>query len=331
VDCLWYCFRVPIPIASTLDYLMRRRARQVNDVRTAAELNWRNFEIDLPPGLQLQWLGTAGFRFGYDGFELLIDPYLTRSSSGEVFSRRPLKPNERLIAEHLPAADAVLVGHTHFDHALDLPLLSRRTGCPVYGSRSLCHLMAICDLADRAVEVVFDKVYEIGPFEVTFVESAHSKLLLGLKVPFEGELTCDDPRRLSGREYRCGQVYGIHIAVAGATFYHQGSANLIEERIPYRSVDYLLAGISGRGFTRDYTARSLRALSPRIVVPHHYDEFYRPLGEEMKFSLNVNFGGFVEEVRAVSGEIAVRTLDMLQTVERAPVQSQDPSAIGART
>jgi L-ascorbate metabolism protein UlaG (beta-lactamase superfamily) len=316
VDRLWYCFRVPIPIASTLDYLMHRRVRQVNDARAAAELNWRNFEVDLPAGLQLQWLGTAGFRIGYAGFELLIDPYLTRSRSRDVFGSGPLQANEGLIAEHVPAADAILVGHTHFDHVLDVPPLSRRTGCPVYGSRSLCHLMAVCGLAERAVEVEFDEVYEIGPFEVTFVESLHSKLLLGLKVPYEGELTCDRVDRLSGREYRCGQVYGIHIAVAGATFYHQGSANLIEDRIRHRSVDYLLAGISGRGFTRDYTARTLGALSPRVVVPHHYDNFYRPLGEPAGFSFNVNFGGFAEEVRAVSGDISIRTLEMLQSVER---------------
>jgi len=314
---LWYCFRVASSIGAILDCLVRPRARQANDANAAAGLNWRNFQMDLPPGLQLQWLGTAGFRIGYAGFELLIDPYVTRSPSGEVFGRRPLQPDEKLIAEHLPAADAVVVGHTHFDHALDLPTLSRRTGCPVYGSRSLCRLMALCGLADRAVEVESGKLYQLGPFEVTFMESLHSKLLLGLKVPYEGEFSCDRRDRLSGREYRCGRVYGIHIAVAGATFYHLGSANLIEDRIRDRQVDYLLAGISGRGFTRNYTARVLRAVSPRVVVPHHYDSFFRPLSEAMEFSFNVNFGGFAEEVRAVSGDIAIRTLDMLQTVGRA--------------
>jgi len=305
-----------IPIASTLDYLMRPRARKASDARVVAELNWRNFDVDLPPGLQLQWLGTAGFRLGYAGFELLIDPYVTRSPSDEVFGRRPLQPDEQLIGEHLPAADAVLVGHTHFDHALDVPLLSRRTGCPVYGSRSLCRLMAVCGLADRTVEVECGVVYPLGPFEVTFVESIHSKIILGLKVPYEGEFTCSQPDRLSGREYRCGSVYGIHIAVAGATFYHMGSANLLEERIRHRDIDTLLVGISGRGFTPDFTARALRAVSPRVVVPHHYDAFFRPLSQEMELAFNVNFVGFAEEVRAVSGDIAVRTLDMLQTVER---------------
>jgi L-ascorbate metabolism protein UlaG (beta-lactamase superfamily) len=95
---------------------------------------------------------------------------------------------------------------------------------------------------------------------------------------------------------------------------HQGSANLIDEAIHHRDVDYFLAGISGRGFTPHYTARILRLLSPRVVVPHHHDDFFRPLDEPMGFSFNVNFGGFVEEVAAVSREFQVRCLELLQTV-----------------
>ena len=34
----------------------------------------------------------------------------------------------------------------------------------------------------------------------------------------------------------------------------------------------------------------------------------------MRFSFNVNFGGFVEEVAAVSRDLEVRCLDLMQTV-----------------
>jgi L-ascorbate metabolism protein UlaG (beta-lactamase superfamily) len=138
--------------------------------------------------------------------------------------------------------------------------------------------------------------------------------MLGLKVPYEGEFTCDRLDALNAGSYRCGQVYGIHIAVAGVSFYHQGSANLIEEAIRHHEVDYFLAGITGRSFTPAYTERILRLLSPRVVVPHHHDNFFRPLDEPMRLSFNVNFGGFVEEVAAVSRDFEVRCLDLLQTV-----------------
>jgi L-ascorbate metabolism protein UlaG (beta-lactamase superfamily) len=158
------------------------------------------------------------------------------------------------------------------------------------------------------------KLYPIGPFEVTFVPSLHSKLILGLKVPYDGELDCDRLDDLNAASYRCGQVYGIHVAVAGVSFYHQGSANLLDDAIRHHDVDYFLAGISGRGFTTDYTGRILRLLSPRVVVPHHYDDFFRALDQPMRFSFKVNFGGFVEEVAAVSRDFEVRCLDLMQSV-----------------
>ncbi len=40
-------------------------------------------------------------------------------------------------------------------------------------------------------------------------------------VPFDGELTCDHLDALSPGAYRCGQIWGIHIEVAGITVYHE--------------------------------------------------------------------------------------------------------------
>jgi L-ascorbate metabolism protein UlaG (beta-lactamase superfamily) len=290
------------------------RASQQNDRSVCAEHNWSRSGCDLPAGLELQWLGTAGFRLSYEGYHLLIDPYLTRLGLWQVFSRRRVHASTEAIERHVPAASAVLVGHTHFDHALDIPFLLTRHGCDAYGSASLEGLLQLHDLAQRANVVEFYEVYPIGPFEVTFVPSLHSKLLLGLKVPYAGEFRCDRLDALNAASYRCGQVYGIHIAVAGVSFYHQGSANLLDDAIRHHDVDYLLAGITGRGFTPDYTPRILRLLSPRVVVAHHHDDFFRPLDQPMRLSFNANFGGFIEEVAAVSGDFEVRCLDLLQTV-----------------
>jgi L-ascorbate metabolism protein UlaG (beta-lactamase superfamily) len=113
---------------------------------------------------------------------------------------------------------------------------------------------------------------------------------------------------LSADAFRCGGVYGLHIRVAGATFYHLGSANLMEERIPFRGVDYLLMGIAGRRFTRDYTARTVRALDPAVIIPTHHDDFFQPLERSMAFSFNVRFDRFVDEAQRVSRSLTLRTL-----------------------
>lgn len=278
---------------------------------------FRHTRLEFPVGLSLQWLGTAGFKLRYQDTTILIDPYFTRSSLRALALQVPLQPNEADVTTHVSACDAVLIGHTHFDHALDAPVVARRFGARVFGSSSMRKLMALYGLERQAIEVECGRPYVVGPFEITFVASLHSKLLLGLAVPSGGEFTCDHLDDLSAGRYRCGQTYGIHIRVAGVTFYHQGSCNLIDENVVHRDVDFFLAGIAGRSFTPRYFERILRKLTPSVVIPHHFDNFFRPVDAPLRFSLNVNMQRFVEEVHAVSSNIAIRTLDLLETIGEA--------------
>ena len=180
--------------------------------------------------------------------------------------RRPAVPDpRRSIASCRSGGEAVgvLVGHTHFDHAVDAPAVARRFGCRAYGSSSLrAPDVAARARASRRSRSSPTATYELGPFEVSFVPSAHSKLLLGLAVPYSGELTCEHLDGLSPSAYRCGQVWGIHIAVAGITLYHQGSADLLDDAVRHNGVDVFLAGVAGRNFTERYWERILPRLDP---------------------------------------------------------------------
>ena len=298
----------------TTRWAARRAARLAPEHEAVGALDWSAAPPLALPGLEIEWLGTAGFRLTADGTTLLIDPYVSRPGVREVALDRPLRPSAALIDRHVPRADAVLVGHTHFDHALDVPAIARRDGCPVYGSRSLHHLMGLHGLAAAAVQVEPHRAYEVGPFTVRFVPSRHSRLLAGLAVPSGGELTCDHLDHLSGRAYNCGQVWGIAVEVGGLTLYHQGSADLLDdERLP-RDVDVFLCGIAGRAFARGYLARILTRLGPRVVVPQHWDDFLSPLDAPLGFSLNVNLHRLPDEVGRVSRSFEVRTLRRLTPV-----------------
>ena len=298
-------------LADGLAYFATARRQHESDRLTARQLQWRG---ELPAGLELQWFGTAGFRLAYQGTVVWIDPYVTRVSMRDVLARRVVPASVAAIETWIDRADAILVGHTHFDHALDVPAIAQRFGCPVYGSTSLQALMALHGGTANVVEPYRD--YEVGPFRFHFVPSQHSKLQLGLKVPYSGELTCEHVDALTPQAYRCGQVWGIWIEVAGLRIYHQGSADLIEDAIRDRGVDLFLCGISGRRFTPNYVARIVKALAPRTIVPTHYDNFFRPLDAEPRFSFNVNLTGFADEVHAASRELAIGVLDI---VARAPV------------
>jgi len=273
--------------------------------------------IALPAGLELEWLGVAGYRLTYEAETIYIDPYVSRVPLASVLRRERALADPALHERFLrvPGRVAgVLVGHTHFDHAIDVPALAAHCGCSAYGSSSLASLMRLHGLPERCVEVAPNRSYELGPFTVTFVPSLHSKLLLGYAVPFDGELTCEHLDGLTPSAYRCGQVWGIHIEVAGTTFYHQGSANLIDEAVVHRGVDVFLAGIAGRSFTRDYWPRILSRLQPRTVVASHFDDFFKPIDTPIGFSTNVNLAAFPEEVAGVSGDFAVAALAPMRAV-----------------
>lgn len=294
-------------VGSLIGYLATARRQHASDAACARQLAWSG---ELPRGLELTWLGTAGFRLAYQGTVLWIDPYVTRLSLRDLVARRVVPPSERAIATWIDRADAILVGHTHFDHALDVPAIAQRFDARAYGSTSLARLMAIHGLAARSVVVEPHRDYEVGPFRFHFVPSQHSKLQLGLAVPYAGELTCEHVDDLTPQRYRCGQVWGIHISVAGLRIYHQGSADLVEDEIRDRGVDLFLCGISGRRFTPRYVERIVRALSPARIVPTHYDDFFRPLDAPPRFSLNVNLTGFADEVHRASRDVAIATLEV---------------------
>lgn len=294
-------------VAAFLAYTARKGARRRSDHVTAEQIAWAPTHT-LPGGVRLTWLGTAGFRIEHAGHVLLVDPYVTRLPLGRFVTRRVTAPDAAAIAKWAPRADAILLGHTHFDHALDAPAIARANECKVYGSRSAAHLMQLSGAPELAVEVEPYRTYASGPFEFQFVPSLHSKLALGLYAPMGGELTCEHLDELTPQRYRCGQVWGIHIAVGGVTFYHQGSADLVDDAIRHKGVDYFLCGIAGRRFTRRYVERILGRLEPRVIVPAHYDDFFRPLDAPLDFSMNVNLTGFADEVRAVSADFQLAAL-----------------------
>jgi L-ascorbate metabolism protein UlaG (beta-lactamase superfamily) len=296
-----------------------KRSRLREDGEALGELEGE--PLALPAGLEIEWLGVSGYRLSYEGRTLYVDPYVSRVPLSSLLRRRPAMPDPGQIERFFPPGQdvvGVLVGHTHFDHAVDAPAVARRYGCKAYGSASLAALMRLHGLGDQAVEVEPYRTYELGPFEVTFVPSVHSKLLLGLAVPYAGELTCDHLDGLAPSAYRCGQVWGIHIAVAGVTLYHQGSADLVDDAVRHHGVDFFLAGIAGRNFTERYWERILPRLDPAVIVPTHYDNFFTPLSDQMELMGNARISELEGEVGTVSRDARVRALPRLPS-DRRPV------------
>ena len=234
-----------------------------------------------PERVRVRWLGTAGFALEFQGTTLLFDPYVTRASLLRCVTSR-LVPDAAAIAAHTPRADAIIVGHTHFDHALDVPAIAALTGAEVYGSRSAVTLCRASGLPDARLHDVEGSsgaqpvVAAVGPFELRFHPSAHSRLALG-RIPFPGEIADCDHVPLRAEAYRCGAVFAVEIRVAGRVILHLGSAELIEANLRVREPDLLLLCSAGWTSSRDLPERVARAITPRAVLLSHWDDFFRSL------------------------------------------------------
>ena len=261
-------------------------------------------------GVDVRWLGTAGYRLTHGDAVVLIDPYLTRVGLWR-FLTRPIAPDVATIDREISAADAVLVGHSHFDHVMDVPHIAKKTGAHVYGSNSTANLMAAAGVpATQVTRLTQRTTFDVGPFKITAIPSVHSTFAFGKKVPYPGDIPCSCEFPVRGKQYRCGDVFSYLIEVAGCRLYHMGSANLIDDEVPKGDLDLLMVCIAARYATPDFMSRALAATTPRIVMPMHYDNFFRSFDRSMALLPRTRFGRFVDDVSAFSQAMTVRTLPL---------------------
>ena len=249
--------------------------------------------------VRIRWLGTAGHVIETPTTTLLIDPFLSRPSLARLAGRR-IAPDEAAIRARLPArVDAVLCGHSHFDHLLDAPFIARATGALIAGSGTTCMFARAEGVPEAQLVAVppTGHTLRIGDATVRFVPSLHGRLLFG-RVPFPGEVTTTPSLPARMWHYRMGGAFGLLIDVGGLRIYHNGSANLVDAELDGARADVLLVGLAGRKGTRDYLRRLCDALAPQLIIPTHHDAFFAPLDDGLRLLPGIDLDGFVADARA---------------------------------
>ena len=74
-------------IASFARFAANRGERERDDADAMRELADR--PVELARGLELEWLGVAGYRLSYEGQTIYIDPYVSRVPLSSVLRRAP--------------------------------------------------------------------------------------------------------------------------------------------------------------------------------------------------------------------------------------------------
>lgn len=230
-------------------------------------------------GISLKWLGCAGFRIEYQGHALLVDPWISRNA----WARPPVA----VPAEALFPADAVLLGHGHFDHAADLPELTRGKDLPVYAEAGTAKLLESHGVAAgnlRPVTVGYKG--QIGPFTVRAAPIQHIFYGLPLIARTLFRIGLKAPRYLPlALNWPCGQALAWRIEVGGRVIVHMGTAGAtpyeVESIATAGPVDLLLVALQGNDKIHEIAATIVDLLKPAMVIPHHHDDFYPPISSQI--------------------------------------------------
>lgn len=257
--------------------------------------------------LRLRYLGTAGFVVELAQRTLVIDPFVTRPGLRDTLFH-PLEPNARLISQLIPRADDVLLGHTHYDHALDAPEVCKQTGARLIGSPSAWRIGYAAGLPEsQLIETVGSEDIACGAVTVRGLPSKHGKVY-SKKVPLAGPVPgwFEWPGRLA--DFRHGLVFNWLLSGAGVSMIHVDSADFIEEELEGQTCDVLCLCAIGRHRRPHYVERAVELLKPRVVIPCHWDWFGTPYEPEPRELPRADVAGMVNEIRQAGAQAVVLPL-----------------------
>ncbi len=224
---------------------------------------------------------------------LVIDDGETAIMTDGYFTRAPLnsllriEPDRARITRSLQRAGvkslaAVIPLHSHFDHALDSPIVAQQTGALLVGSKSTANIGRGYGLPEAGIRVVGNgETMSFGRFKVTFVVSSHLPADFAL-----GEITEPLSVPARARDFKVGEVFVLLIEHEGRTLMIQGSAGFTPGALNGRKAEVVYLGIAGLAprdepYQEAFWRENVQTVGARRIVPIHWDNFYRSLDEPL--------------------------------------------------
>lgn len=240
----------------------------------------------------VQNLGNVNLLFDDGETAILIDGWFTRPGTFETLLM-DLSPDEAAIDAALKRAGisklaAVIPVHSHYDHAMDSPLVAMKTGAVLIGSRSTGNIAKGLDFGERKFREVGDSgIFTFGKFTIRLLKSKHftfPNAALGGKDKDSEVINAPLIPPVGAFAYKMGGAYAIFIDHPNGSALVQGSAGFIEGQLAGEKADVVFLGIGGvAGQTEEYQnaywTHVPAAVGAKKVFPVHYDSFTHPLAD----------------------------------------------------
>ena len=242
--------------------------------------------------VRVTFLGLASLLFDDGETQILIDACYSRPDMTQVL-RGKLETAPKVVDGVLKKAKverlkAVFVAHSHYDHALDVAYVAKKTGATLHGSESTLNLGRGGDVDDKQLSLFKPgKEVKVGQFGVTVFASKHSPPIKFINDDL-GE-TIDKPLKQPARvkDYKEGGSFDFLIRRGDHAILVVPSTNAAEGELTGVTADVAFLGIGALGtqnrkFRDFYYAQTVGAVKPKLVVGVHWDNFFQPLSDKLE-------------------------------------------------
>jgi L-ascorbate metabolism protein UlaG (beta-lactamase superfamily) len=259
-------------------------------------------------GVTVTYFGNSTILISDGHTRLLVDGFFSRPGflrtalgkveSNEAIVRKQLNIVQKQLAlDRLPPIDALLLGHTHFDHALDAPLVACLTGAKVIASSSYKYLPVAkpcLEAPPHQVEVPSDglKNEKVGEFLISFLPSQHIPPHLLGQGKAQGDILTPIKPRARAVDYKHGDVFAIHISHPQGNIAITTTAGAKAGQFCDRRADVLLLAVGllekeSEASQERYWLETVEMLDPGTVIPIHWDNFTQELDTNMPLQKNL--------------------------------------------
>lgn len=242
--------------------------------------------------LRVTFLGVSTLLFDDNETAILTDGFFTRPGRLRTFFTK-IQPDRELIDCYLKRAgikklNAIIVLHSHIDHAFDSAEVARQTHARLIGSESTANIGRGYGLPEEEIHVVKDgDAMCIGRFKIRLIRSCHSPISLLSRVHIrhvllKGEIKVPLKLPARGSDYKEGGSYSLLIEHDGKKILVQASAGFKKGALDGQQADVVFLGIATVGNLspcdqENYWCEVVKAVRPQRIIPIHWDDWSKPL------------------------------------------------------
>lgn len=273
--------------------------------------------------LRIHWFGSASYSIQFGDASILTDPFYTyhglfRTGLLTIRSDRDVV---KQVTAGVPKPQAIFIGHSHYDHMLDVAELVRCRDweMPIVASESTKNILAGmgCELQGLHQPLVLGNDWTRLPsntspssvsVEYKAADIEHAPQLLGIHM-YPGKV--DKPLKhppIRACQFKEGGTFALLFKLQDGArtftilFMNSATRKRLPDAFITDPVDVAILCVPGWRNAPGYPDRVIEAARPRAIILSHYDNFLQKGREPKRIVATASLNRFIERTKRHLGE-----------------------------